>query len=146
MILYPQDAPFSIDVIPRGASRYLTQEEVDAANTLWPVPPYGSTYTDPNGPPTPPAVRDLDFVRLSNFESDGARTWVSLSPEHAAKLVGHDTITVWPILGRAGILDDLPARAVRISNREPGRMKINLDTDGLNVADLVMVGILYIGD
>ena len=145
MILYPQDAPFSTTVIPRGASRFLTQEEVDAANLLWPVPPYGDTYTDPDGPPEPPADPNLEFVRLENLESDGTNTWADLSPEGEAKLEGKDTITVWPILGRAGILDDLPARAVRINGRQTGRIKFNLDTDGLNLTGLVMVGIVYVG-
>jgi hypothetical protein len=140
MILYPQDAPFSTTVIPRGASRYLTQEEVDAANLLWPVPPYGDTYTDPDGP-TPPATLGFKLVRLSNVVADGTNTWVDLSPEDEAILGNEDTITVWPTAGRAGVLDDLPARAVRIVGREPGKIKINLDTDGLNVAGLVLLGV-----
>jgi hypothetical protein len=140
--LYPQDAPFSTTVIPRGADRFLTQEEVDAANLLYPVPPYGDTYVSPE-PPIPPSTQSLKFVRLSNVVSDGQRSWVDLSPEDEAKLAGRDTLTVWPIAGRAGILDDLPARAVRIVNREPGKMRINLDTDGLNLTDLVLLGVLY---
>ena len=143
MILYPQDAPFSVDVIPRGASRYLTQEEVDAANTLYPVPPYGATYTDPNGPPAPPLGSSLKFVRLDNVIPDGERTWVSLTPEDEAKLNGKDTITIWPIEGRAGVLNDLPARSVRITHKDAGRIKINVETDGLNVDGLVFLGVLY---
>jgi hypothetical protein len=142
MILYPQDAPFSTTVIPRGASRYLTQEEVDAANLLYPVPPYGNTY-EPPFPPEPPLGSSLKFVRLSDIESDGTNSWANLSPEDATKLEGKDTITVWPIAGRAGVLDDLPARAVRINGHQTDRIKINLDTDGLNITGLVLLGVLY---
>ncbi len=140
MILNPNDAPFSTLVIPRGMARFLTQEEADAANLLYPVPPYGNTYTPI--PPEPP-VGDFEFVQLSDIAPDGNRSWAYLSPEDEGLLVGRDTITIWPIAGRAGILDDIPARAVRITDREPGRVKINLDTDGLNVDGLVLLGVIY---
>jgi hypothetical protein len=145
MILYPQDAPFSTTVIPRGASRYLTQEEADAANTLWPVPPYGATYFPP-GPPEPPAQSSLKFLRLTGITPDGTNSWADLSPEDEAKLGDKDTITIWPIAGRAGILDDLVARAVRINGRSAGRIKINVDTDGLNLTGLVLLGVVFVGD
>jgi hypothetical protein len=144
--LNPSDAPFVAGTIPSGWSVPLTQAKADAANLLYPVPPYGPTYNDPGPPPSPyppPTQSALKFVRLTGIESDGNRSWGSLSPEDEAKLVGKDTIAVWPIAGRPGIFDDLPARAVRITDRETGRIKINVDTDGLNLTDLVLLGILY---
>jgi len=50
----PADAPFGITAVPTGWSRLMTQEEADAANTLYPVPPYGATYIDPEKPGAEP--------------------------------------------------------------------------------------------
>jgi hypothetical protein len=140
--LYPEDAPFVAGTVPRGWSTLMTAAEADAANLLYPVPPYGFTYEPPT-PPEPPLGSALKFVRLDNVISEGSHTWLSLTPEDEAKLAGHDTLTIWPIEGRAGILDELVARAVRITHRDAGRIKVNVDTDGLNLSGLVFLGVLY---
>lgn len=136
--LYPSDAPFGTTAIPTGWDRPLTQEEADAANLQYPVPPYGNTYFPPE-PPEPPAAAGLKFVTISAIQ-EGNTTQGTLDPGDAAKLVGRDTITVWPIAGRAGILDDLPARAVRFSVTGD-QIGMNMDTDGLNVTGLKLLGV-----
>ena len=138
--LYPEDAPFVAGTVPRGWDEPLTAAEADEANLLYPVPPYGFTYTPPT-PPEPP-VSDLSFIELSSIVSNGNVTEGTLRPGDAAKLDGHDTFTIWPIAGRAGILDDLPARAVRLLSTMGDVIRINLDTDGLNLTGLKFLGVL----
>jgi hypothetical protein len=124
----------------------MTQAEADAANLLYPVPPYGPTYIDPNGPPEPPVGNPLTFVVLTNIQSQAQHTFGTLRPGDAEKLAGRDTIVIWPISGRAGVLRDLPARSVRIQGIIGDQMRFNLDTGGLNLTDLSFLGALYVGD
>lgn len=46
-IVYPDDAPFTALVIPRGMARVLTAPEVVACNLKYPVPPNGFQYWMP---------------------------------------------------------------------------------------------------
>jgi hypothetical protein len=137
--LYPEDAPFVVDVVPRGWDTPMTQAEADEANLLYPVPPYGQTYWDPGN--ENPILSEIKFIHLSDIEA-GNPTVGHLREGDAEKLDGKDTITIWPIAGRAGILDDLPARAVRILNRTGNQLTFNLDSDGLNVTGLKFLGIV----
>ena len=139
----PSDAPFGITSIPTGWDRVMTQDEADEFNLMFPVPPYGKTFF-PNPPPEPPLGSDLKFVKLSNIDSlDSNVTRAQLRPGDAEKLVGHDTITLWPLSGRSGIFDDLPARAVHVRSVVGDMVEVGLDTDGLNVAGLTFLGVLY---
>ena len=139
--LYPNDAPFVAGVVPTGWDAAMTQAEADEANLLYPVPPYGNTYWDPGNEP-PVDNPELAFVELSSIVSDGNSTEATLRPGDAAKLAGHDTLTIWPIAGRAGILDDLPARAVRVQALTGDNIRVNLDTDGLNLTGLKFLGVI----
>lgn len=148
MILYPNDAPFSTTVIPRGASRYLTQDEVDAANLLYPVPPYGATYTDPNGPPVPPVQAAAQFIRLSNIVSQDTITLATVDTA-GFELMHTDLIFVlWPIAGVIGIVDDVGARPARVLAIDPPTKQVsfNFDSSGLDVTGLVLLGVVYVGD
>jgi len=48
------DAPFDTTRIPRGWNRRMTQEEADAANEAFPVPPHGNTFHPPKPEEEPP--------------------------------------------------------------------------------------------
>jgi hypothetical protein len=84
-------------------------------------------------------------VRLSNIVA-GNPTVATLRVGDAAKLAGKDTFTIWPVSGRAGVLDDLPARAVRIVSLMGDEIAVNVDTDGINVTGLAFLGVVYAGD
>ena len=56
---YPEDAPFDTTSIPRGWNRKMTQEEADAANEAFPVPPYGNTFFPPKPEGEPALQKDI---------------------------------------------------------------------------------------
>jgi len=141
MILYPNDAPFSTTVIPRGADRFLTQEEVDAANTLYPVPPYGETYVDPNPPPAPP-IANVSFLRLTSVVN-GVQTGFTMRNEDMDKVEVDDIIVIWPIICHLGVADDIGVRPVRVLTKVDEKLTVNYDSTGIDTADMTLVGIKY---
>lgn len=141
--LYPGDAPFVADTIPSGWSRPLTTEEADAANVLYPVPPYGSYYNDPNGPPVPPVGQAVDFLRLNTLVQ-GLSTQANLRNEDMDKVEEGDIIVIWPIhAGIPGVLDDIGTRPVRILTKSDEKITFSFDSTGLDISGVVLVGIKY---
>lgn len=144
-LLYPGDAPFNTTTIPTGRTEPLTQAEADAANVLYPVPPYGPTYFPPGPPVPPPFVPRSQFVLLSNIVSDGITTKAEVSPEDFAVLPLDTIFPFWPIMGVLGIVDDVGVRPARVIARNGNVITLNYDSSGLNVTGLVLLGVVYTG-
>jgi len=140
--LYPYDAPFSTTVIPRGWDRYMTQEEADAANALYPVPPYGATYDDPNPPPPPLPTQNVDFLRLTQVVN-GTNTGFTMRNEDMGKVAVGDIIVIWPIACVAGVADDVGVRPVRILTKTDEKLTVDYDSTGLDTSNMTLVGIKY---
>lgn len=142
--LDPGDAPFGTTSIPTGWDRPLTQAEADAANVLYPVPPYGASYEPPGPPVPPPFVPNSVFVKVDNIVSAGATTTGTCS---RPDLMHENLIFVlWPIAGVLGIVDDVGARPVRVLTVDGANITFNFDSGGLDVTGLVLLGVVYTGD
>ena len=140
----PNDAPFDTTAIPRGWDRPMTQAEADAANALYPVPPYGQTYFPPV--PEPPPAAQGQFVKIDQVQSSGEFTLGVVSTQEGFDLMHEDLIFVlWPIAGVLGIVDDVGARPVRVIQTNPPSRGIafNFDSSGLDVTGLVLLGFVY---
>lgn len=140
--LNPGDAPFDTTTIPNGWTRVLTQEEADAANLLYPVPPYGFYYT----PPAPPGAGSLvKFVKLTNITTVGQQTKATVRAEDLASLPQNSIFVLWPLHGVLGIVDDVGARPVRVMQVDGNDITVNFDSSGLDVTGLELIGVAYIG-
>lgn len=144
-ILYPGDAPFNTTTIPTGRTEPLTQAEADAANILYPVPPYGPTYFPPGSPNPPPFNPRSQFVLLTGVQSVGITTTAVVSPEDYAVLPLDTIFPFWPVKGILGIVDDVGVRPARVIARDDAGHKItlNYDSSGLDVTGLVLLGVVY---
>lgn len=143
--LNPTDAPFVAGTIPSGWDVAMTIEEADAANLLYPVPPYGATYTDPNGPPVPPVTINTHFVVLTDIRSVGAETIAHVRTTDLPFLPVDTIFPFWPIAGVLGIVDDVGVRPARVRAVAGNDITLNYDSGGLDVAGLVLVGVVYTG-
>lgn len=139
----PNDAPFSITVTPTGWDRFMTQEEADAANILYPVPPYGPAQPVP--PPAPPAAALVHFVLMNNIRSVGAETVANVRPTDLPFLPLDTIFPFWPIAGVLGIVDDVGVRPARVRAVNGNDITLNYDSQGLNITGLVLVGVVYTG-
>lgn len=140
--LSPTDAPFDITTIPTGRTVALTQEEADAANVLYPVPPYGATYTNPNPPPGPGP--NVVFVKMTNV-IQGLETQANMSNEDMDKIELDDIIVIWPIACVVGVADEVGARPVRILTKADEKVTFNWDSTGIDITGMVLVGVNYVG-
>ena len=144
--LSPSDAPFVVDTIPPGWDRPITAAEADAANALYPVPPYGQPLPIPPDPEPP--VAQGQFVKIDQVQSSGEFTLGVVSSQAGFDLMHEDLIFVlWPIAGVLGIVDDVGARPVRVIQTNPPSRGItfNFDSSGLDVTGLVLLGFVYTG-
>lgn len=144
--LNPGDAPFDTTTIPNGWTRVLTQEEADAANLLYPVPPYGFFYTPP-GPPV--AGANVKFVILKNaaVAGVGQSQWEARAADMDTYVPNTTFVAFWPIAGVLGIVDDVGVRPARVMAVDvpTNKVTLNYDIAGLDVTGLVVVGVIYTG-
>jgi len=136
----PADAPFNTTTIPTGWDRVMTAEEADAANTLYPVPPYGNTYINPSPPPIEGA--NVSFLRLTQVVN-GAETGFTMRNEDMDKVDVGDIIVIWPIICALGVADDVGVRPVRVLTKADEKLTVNYDSTGIDTSNMTLVGIKY---
>jgi hypothetical protein len=124
----------------------MTQEEADAANLLYPVPPYGQTYLDPgNSPYDPPPAPLVKFVKMTNVRSVGTTTVVTVRQQDLAVLAPNVIMTMWPIECVFGIADDVGTRPTRVLSLSGQDATLNYDSSGLDLTGMVLIGVVYVG-